>query len=309
MWAPSVDRDRTERSQDSDIPSNPYDVGLETILSDEDLVMLLREFMKGNFSSENLAFLIEVEAFKAKFLGCSPDDAKLKNRAAEIYLKYIVDSSSGYELNISGALVNEIKNTIGHPYAAIFNRAQASVFRLVEMDCYPKFIRHPPYMEFIDARIQASTSPKRSWRNSIMQTRSANHVGEMQTSSSATQINRHGSVDDIFVSTRKQRPSSTDDSRSRATSIPSKEFKPPTTSAEEDTSPTKKKRNSWFKRKDTTRPASVKHISKRSSVNMTNARRDRSSTVADLGELFRQVSTREETLQRYQQVAHTQSDR
>lgn len=116
-----------------------YDVGLENILADPETVLLFREFLKDSFSSENLAFIIEVENFKDMW-SQGADDASIKKRAHEIFDKYF-NQQSKYELNVPGPLLEELKEKMKNPNTTIFNRVQQSIFKLVETDCYPRFIK------------------------------------------------------------------------------------------------------------------------------------------------------------------------
>ncbi len=66
--------------------------GLQHVLADPDFVLLFREFLKGSFASENLAFIVEVENFKdLKKQGTNQTD--ITRRAKEIFNKYFNSSS------------------------------------------------------------------------------------------------------------------------------------------------------------------------------------------------------------------------
>ena len=82
--------------------------------------------------------MCQVERYKNDFCGCDQSDRDMRQRAADIYLKYIVDPSSNYELNISSAEVRNLKNQIGKPDTNTFDRIQTSIFKMVELDCYPR---------------------------------------------------------------------------------------------------------------------------------------------------------------------------
>lgn len=84
-----------------------YDIGLEKVLADPECVLIFREFLKDSYSSENLAFIVEVENFKHLWSQGATDDA-IKKRANDIFQKYF-STTSQYELNIPGPISEEVK--------------------------------------------------------------------------------------------------------------------------------------------------------------------------------------------------------
>lgn len=150
------------KSETDEKDNQDYNIGLKAILAEPDLVMLFREFLKNTFSSENLAFIIEVENFK-NLWSRGVEDEVIKKRAHEIFEKYFSETSS-YELNISSGLLaglqqrnhiihsQELKEKMKSPTTSVFNKCEQSVFQLVESDSYPRFIRSIEYRTYIDGK-------------------------------------------------------------------------------------------------------------------------------------------------------------
>jgi len=140
--------------------SDELDVGLHNILAEPDLVLIFRDFLKESLSSENLAFIIEVENFKDLWSnGASPQHITI--RANEIYNKYF-KTSSDYELNVPGPLLEELREKMKTPSSTIFNRIQLSIFKLMESDSYPRFIKSQLYKQYQeDFKKGKKAKPKR----------------------------------------------------------------------------------------------------------------------------------------------------
>ncbi len=120
------------------------------VLADPELVLLFREHLKGSYSSENLAFIVEVENFKDLWNQGAVSD-HIKKRANEIFNKYF-SSTSTYELNIPGPLLEDLKDKMKIPNTTLFNKVQQSIFKLVENDSYPRFVRDPNFQKYIDGK-------------------------------------------------------------------------------------------------------------------------------------------------------------
>lgn len=115
---------------------------LYEMLKKKDMVYLFREFLHELQSAENLAFWMEIEWFKR--LG----DAELATKGKEIYQKYF-DPSSKYELNVDGKLRKELDESMKSGITrTIFDNCQASVWKSMELDCFPKFLQSARYKQY-----------------------------------------------------------------------------------------------------------------------------------------------------------------
>jgi regulator of G-protein signaling len=115
---------------------------LYDMLKNKDLVYLFREFLHQLQSAENLAFWMEIEWYKRL------PESDIPAKGAEIYKKYF-DPSSTYELNIDGKLRKELNEKIKGGYTReVFDACQASVWKSMELDCFPKFLQSPQYKHY-----------------------------------------------------------------------------------------------------------------------------------------------------------------
>jgi regulator of G-protein signaling len=123
-----------------------FDIGLAEVLAEPDLVMLLRDFLKGSYSSENLAFLIEAANYRES---CGSGNADtIKKKATKIFDKYF-STSSQYELNIADPVKKEVTENMKSPSASTFQKVEGSIFKLIETDSYPRFIQTPIYKSYM----------------------------------------------------------------------------------------------------------------------------------------------------------------
>ncbi len=133
--------------------STSDDWSLDQVMADPDLVLVFREFLKDSFSSENLAFIVEIENYKDLWNQGASAEA-ITERANQIYNKYF-STKSKYELNVSGSLVEELKEKMKAPSTIIFNRVQQSIFKLVETDSFPRFLKSEEFK-----KVAEGTTPK-----------------------------------------------------------------------------------------------------------------------------------------------------
>jgi regulator of G-protein signaling len=122
------------------------EITLQAVLSDPELVLLFRSYLKDNLSSENLAFIVEIENFK-EYWNRESNLSLKKKRVQEIYNKYFnVDSK--YELNVPGNILQDVIEKMQEPNGETFNRVEESVFKLIEADTFPRFVKCENYLNF-----------------------------------------------------------------------------------------------------------------------------------------------------------------
>jgi hypothetical protein len=114
---------------------------LVELLQIKDLVYLFREFLHELKGGENLSFWLEVECYKRL------RDEELMPRGREIWNKYF-DPKSAYELNIEGRLKNELQANLRTPNRHAFEACQQSIWKLLEHDCFPKFLQSQKYKDY-----------------------------------------------------------------------------------------------------------------------------------------------------------------
>jgi len=115
---------------------------LHIILEDRELALIFRGFLHSLYSNENLAFWMVAEDYK------TITNKKLRKvRAEEIYHKYF-NPDSTYEVNIDGELKKELDLAMVDPDENTFNNIQKAIWRLMEMDSYPRFVGSEIYKNY-----------------------------------------------------------------------------------------------------------------------------------------------------------------
>lgn len=114
---------------------------LANVIKNKHSVYLFREFLHELYNAENLSFWLEIEDYK------SLPDSEKPTRAREIYNKYF-DPKSKYEINVEGKVRKELDELIKNPDKNTFSNCQGAVWKVMELDCFPKFAQSEKYKEF-----------------------------------------------------------------------------------------------------------------------------------------------------------------
>ncbi|KAF8537926.1 regulator of G protein signaling domain-containing protein [Trichophaea hybrida] len=153
---------------------------LQAILNDAALRLLYREFLRETVCEENLTFYLDVVEFNKNFqaIDLSKPDAVRETLAAAygLYNAFLAPGSP-CELNIDHPLRQDMASRMTRAVArddtsmytslkevaALFDRAQQQVFKLMAGDSVPKFIRTHKYIEVAgdildDERLASSQS-------------------------------------------------------------------------------------------------------------------------------------------------------
>jgi hypothetical protein len=93
---------------------------------------------------ESLFFWLDVEGFRI-----SEDPTYLKSRAFTIYNRYFT-AESRYEINVEFPILGEIRKKIKEETFDfnMFNKAQFSVFKMLQMDSFPRFLNSPSFQKY-----------------------------------------------------------------------------------------------------------------------------------------------------------------
>ncbi|KAJ8376208.1 hypothetical protein SKAU_G00067880 [Synaphobranchus kaupii] len=116
----------------------------DVLLSHEHGMAAFREFLKTEFSDENIEFWLACEDYKK----ITPH-AKLVTKANEIYEEFI-NIQAPREINIDFYTREATKQSLRTPSPASFSEAQGIIYGLMEKDCYPRFIRSTLYMDLLN---------------------------------------------------------------------------------------------------------------------------------------------------------------
>lgn len=90
-------------------------------------------FLKSEFSKENLDFWVACEVYKKS----AP--SKMANRSKQIYQQH-VEANATNEVNLDAATREETKKNVENPCPCCFDEAQQMIYTLMEKDSYRRFL-------------------------------------------------------------------------------------------------------------------------------------------------------------------------
>uniref|UniRef100_A0A8C4XAW2 Regulator of G-protein signaling 1 n=1 Tax=Erpetoichthys calabaricus TaxID=27687 RepID=A0A8C4XAW2_ERPCA len=98
-----------------------------------------REFLKSEFSEENILFWLACEEYKKV-----KSTSKMNAMANKIYSEF-VKVQAPREINIDCGTRDSITKNISSPNINSFDNAQKIIYSLMAKDCYPRFLRSDLY--------------------------------------------------------------------------------------------------------------------------------------------------------------------
>eukprot|EP00075_Anas_platyrhynchos_P000417 XP_005010411.2 regulator of G-protein signaling 18 [Anas platyrhynchos] len=104
------------------------------------------KFLKTEFSEENIEFWIACEDYKK-----SKTTHELFPKAKTIYETFI-RKDAPKEVNLDFQTKEVTSQNIEQPLITTFDAAQNTVYRLMEQDCYPRFLRSDTYLNLVKGR-------------------------------------------------------------------------------------------------------------------------------------------------------------
>ncbi|XP_041791236.1 regulator of G-protein signaling 21 [Chelmon rostratus] len=113
---------------------------LEKLLRNKRYLAAFRDFLRSEFSEENIDFWLTCEDFKST---ASPDDLRWK--AEEIYQEFI-QPTARREINVDHRIREKIKKSLEEPSLSCFDEAQKHVYLLMERDSCPRFLLSDAYL-------------------------------------------------------------------------------------------------------------------------------------------------------------------
>ncbi|XP_063796378.1 regulator of G-protein signaling 21 [Pseudophryne corroboree] len=123
------------------------------LLANKDGLAAFRDFLKSEFSDENIEFWLACEDFKK-----TKTSSQLALKANKIYCEYI-KTESPREVNIDHKTRDIISQKIIHPTTNCFDDAQELISCLMAKDSFPRFLRSEHYKELV--KKQQSNEHKR----------------------------------------------------------------------------------------------------------------------------------------------------
>nr|XP_033817751.1 regulator of G-protein signaling 5 [Geotrypetes seraphini] len=116
---------------------------LEKLLQNNYGLATFRNFLKSEFSEENIEFWIACEDYKK-----TKSPAKLTLKAKKIYEEYI-QAEAPREVNIDHVTKAITTENLVEPSVTSFDLAQKKIHALMEKDSLPRFVRSDMYQELI----------------------------------------------------------------------------------------------------------------------------------------------------------------
>ncbi|KAK0161229.1 hypothetical protein PV327_009724 [Microctonus hyperodae] len=134
--------DSTESCNKSDIGIgvHTWSLGFEKLLKDPKGLQTFAEFLKKEFSHENIYFWAVCERYK------NNDDPTCRRRLAwQIYQRHL-STTANEPVNVDSHAAGQItQELLNHAPVNLFLQAQKQVFNLMKFDSYPRFLRSDLY--------------------------------------------------------------------------------------------------------------------------------------------------------------------
>ncbi|XP_076150697.1 regulator of G-protein signaling 21-like [Alosa pseudoharengus] len=115
---------------------------LENLLKSKYGMAAFQAFLKLEFSYENIEFWLICEEYK------KIRSSRLTSKAKKIFECYI-EANAPKEINIDHQTRDHIRENVRTPNISCFDEAQKIVYRLMEKDSYPRFLRSDIYNSLI----------------------------------------------------------------------------------------------------------------------------------------------------------------
>ncbi|XP_056599745.1 regulator of G-protein signaling 18 isoform X1 [Triplophysa dalaica] len=128
----------------------------EELLSHSDGVEIFTQFLRTEFSEENIEFWLACEDFKT-----TESPTKLQTKAKQIYAVFI-DKEAPKEINIDHSTKVAIEKNVLQPTQSCFDVAQGKIYSLMKRDCYTRFLTSDIYLSLTKRRPQPTMVRRRS---------------------------------------------------------------------------------------------------------------------------------------------------
>ncbi|MCI4377878.1 hypothetical protein PGIGA_G00208780 [Pangasianodon gigas] len=128
----------------------------EDLLAHPDGVETFTQFLRSEFSEENIEFWLACEDYKST---ASP--ANLQSKAKQMYAVFI-DAEAPKEINIDHSTKLDIQKNIAQPTQSCFDSAQSKIYALMKKDCYPRFLTSDIYLSLTKRKAPPAMTRRRS---------------------------------------------------------------------------------------------------------------------------------------------------
>ncbi|XP_067417423.1 regulator of G-protein signaling 10 isoform X2 [Emydura macquarii macquarii] len=118
-----------------------WTTSLENLLEDPEGVKQFREFLKKEFSEENVLFWLACEEFKKM-----QEKKQMQEKAKEIYMTFL-SSKASFQVNVEGqSRLNE--TILEEPHPLMFQKLQDQIFNLMKYDSYSRFLKSDIFLKY-----------------------------------------------------------------------------------------------------------------------------------------------------------------
>uniref|UniRef100_A0A4W5PYE2 Regulator of G protein signaling 18 n=1 Tax=Hucho hucho TaxID=62062 RepID=A0A4W5PYE2_9TELE len=133
----------------------------EELLRHSDGVETFSQFLRTEFSEENIEFWLACEEYKT-----IDSDSRLITKAKQMYAVFI-EAEAPKEVNIDYATKVAIQKTLATPTNTCFDAAQSKVYSLMKKDCYPRFLTSDIYLRLTKRKGPGATMFRRRSRSCV----------------------------------------------------------------------------------------------------------------------------------------------
>ncbi|TWW72803.1 Regulator of G-protein signaling 18 [Takifugu flavidus] len=137
----------------------------EELLSHSDGVEVFSQFLRKEFSEENIEFWLACEEFKT-----IDSRTKMLSKAKYIYTVFC-ETDSPKEINIDYNTRMAIQRSMAKPTKGCFEAAQQQVYNLMKKDSYPRFLLSDTYLHLTRRRGPGATMFRRRSRSCVFNER------------------------------------------------------------------------------------------------------------------------------------------
>uniref|UniRef100_A0A8C6XNB2 Regulator of G-protein signaling 1 n=1 Tax=Naja naja TaxID=35670 RepID=A0A8C6XNB2_NAJNA len=116
---------------------------LEKLLATQRGQEAFREFLKSEFSDENIEFWLACEDYRKTQADC------LHGKAEKIYQEF-VKSDARKQVNIDFHIRKSVAKKVQDPTPSSFDEAQRLIYVLMERDSYPRFLKSQHYHNLLN---------------------------------------------------------------------------------------------------------------------------------------------------------------
>ncbi|KAM9322120.1 regulator of G-protein signaling 18 [Pholidichthys leucotaenia] len=137
----------------------------EELLKHSDGVDTFSQFLRTEFSVENIEFWLACEEYKT-----TDSETKLLSKAKCIYTVFI-ESDAPKEVNIDYNTKTAIQKNVAQPTKSCFDVAQTKIYNLMKRDSYPRFLQSDLYLGLTRRKGRGATMFRRRSRSCVFNER------------------------------------------------------------------------------------------------------------------------------------------